>query len=306
MLFRETLHFEPGTRTVAEHFRSHTFFMSADSSTTLTPLTSSSEIPPSPEKKPASRFRWAAHLLIMASLPLIAGFAGKASHGGGPALTDNVRGLLTVTAYELLFFAAIFGLAWLFSRATRDDLLLRWRPGYWVIPLGVVYSVAIRMAVGVAVAIGYAVFAVIARPSLASVQDFAQSHRPKVEALLDVNALAHNPVYFWLLVAVVSPVVGGLREEIWRSSFLAGLRSLGPGVFASEKGGILGAGVAALFFGLGHYPQGWLAMGMITIVGFLLGIVMTAHRSIWPSVIAHGVFDAKSMVLLLAALPYLK
>ena len=280
--------------------------MSADSSTTLTPLTLSTEISPLPAKKPVSRFRWAVHLLIMASLPLIAGFAGKASRGGGPALTDNVRGLLFVTAYELLFFAAIFGVAWLFSRATRDDLLMRWRPGYWVIPLGVLYSVAIRLAVGAILVFCTLVYVVFTHASMASVQAFSQANQPKVGALLDVNALAHNPVYFWLLVAVVSPVVGGLREEIWRSSFLAGLRSLSPGVFASEKGGILAAGVAALFFGLGHYPQGWLAVGMITIVGFLLGVVMTMHRSIWPSVVAHGVFDATSMGLLLVALPYLK
>lgn len=242
----------------------------------------------------------------MASLPIIAGFAGNASRGGGPALTDNVWGLLTVTAYELLFFAAIFGLAWLFSRATRDDLLMRWRPGYWVIPLGVVYSVVIRMAVGAVLVFCTLVYVAVTHASMASVQAFSQANQPKVGALLDVNALAHNPVYFWLLVAVVSPVVGGLREEIWRSSFLAGLRSLFPEAFASDRGGIFGAGVAALFFGLGHYPQGWLAMGMITIVGFLLGVVMTVHRSIWPSVVAHGVFDATSMGLLLVALPYLK
>ena len=42
------------------------------------------------------------HLVIMASFPLIAGFAGKSSHGGGPALTDNVPGLLLTTDDEQL------------------------------------------------------------------------------------------------------------------------------------------------------------------------------------------------------------
>jgi len=242
----------------------------------------------------------------MASLPIIAGFAGKSSHGGGPALTDNVRGLLFVTGYEVLFFAVIFGLAWLFSRATRDDLLLRWRPGYWVLPLGALYSVAIRLAVGVIALIVASIFMVITRPSMASVQNFAQANRPKVEALVDFNALSHNPIYFWLTLALVSPVVGGLREELWRSSFLAGLRSIWPRTFASERGGYFGAGVAALFFGLGHYPQGWLAVGMITIVGFLLGVIMTVHRSIWPAAVAHGLFDATSVAMLPFALHQLK
>ncbi|EDY20671.1 Abortive infection protein [Chthoniobacter flavus Ellin428] len=280
--------------------------MSADPSITLPPLSPSPEIPPLPEKSPVSRSRWAVHLVIMASLPIIAGFAGKASRGEGPALTDNVRGLLFVTGYEVLFFAVIFGLAWLFSRATRDDLLLRWRPGYWVVPLGALYSVAIRLAVGVIALIAASIFMVITRPSMSAVQNFAQANRPKVEALVDFNALSHNPVYFWLTLALVSPVVGGLREELWRSSFLAGLRSIWPRTFASERGGYFGAAVAALFFGLGHYPQGWLAMGMITIVGFLLGVIMTVHRSIWPAAVAHGLFDATSVAMLPFALHQMK
>ena len=34
---------------------------------------------------------------------------------------------------------------------------------------------------------------------------------------------------------------------------------------------------------------------MITIVGFLLGVIMSLHRSVWPSVVAHGLFDAASL-----------
>lgn len=117
---------------------------------------------------------------------------------------------------------------------------------------------------------------------------------------MDVQALSDNPVYFWLTVIFVSMVIGGLREELWRASFLAGLRALWPRVFGSTNGGIAGAALASLFFGAGHLPQGLLAVGMVTIVGFLLGVIMTLHRSIWPSVIAHGLFDAVS----LAALPW--
>jgi hypothetical protein len=123
---------------------------------------------------------------------------------------------------------------------------------------------------------------------------------------MDVQALSHNPVYFLLMVVLVSWVIGGLREELWRSSFLAGLRSLWPRVFASNGGGIAGAAVAALFFGVGHIPQGLLAAATITVVGFLLGVIMTMHRSIWPSVVAHGLFDSASMVLIVWVLPHIE
>jgi membrane protease YdiL (CAAX protease family) len=129
-------------------------------------------------------------------------------------------------------------------------------------------------------------------------QSFFQANRPKVEVLVDMHAMVEDPVYRWLNVVVVSFLVGGLREELWRSSFLAGLRALWPRTFESTRGGILAAGVAALFFGFGHLPQGWLTVGIITIVGFLLGVIMVLHRSIWPSVVAHGCFDAASMAML--------
>ena len=68
--------------------------------------------------------------------------------------------------------------------------------------------------------------------------------------------------------------------------------------FGSTGGGIAGAAVAALFFGAGHIPQGFLAAAMIAVVGFLLGVIMTLHRSVWPSVVAHGLFDAASIAML--------
>jgi membrane protease YdiL (CAAX protease family) len=261
------------------------------------PLPPAVAVPP-PCGESVSKIRWGIHWAIMAALPLVAGFAGAASHGGGPALGHSVRGLLTVCGTEMLFFAGAFALAWLASRATKDDLLLRWRPGFWVVPLGVLYSVAIRLAAGIVVGIGLVFFFVSTHASPAEIQNFTTANRPKVETLVDVQALAHDPLYFWLTVGLVSFVVAGLREELWRSSFLAGLRSLWPRTFASHRGGIAGAGVAALFFGAGHIPQGLLAVAAVTVVGFLLGVIMTLHRSVWPSIVAHGLFDAASMALL--------
>jgi hypothetical protein len=268
--------------------------MSEQSSPVLTPSPVPAGDAPSTDR-PKSKLRWAMHLTIMAALPVIAGLGGAATSRQGPALTGSARGLLIVSVYEVLFFAVFLGLAWLFSRASKDDLLLRWRPGFWVLPLGVVYSVAIRL---IAIIVVVTSLAIVFASHAGDAQKYAEEHRPKVEALVDMQALTHDPVYFWLSVIVVSLVVGGLREELWRSSFLAGLRALWPRVFDSPGGGIGGAAVAAMFFGAGHFPQGVLAVGLVTVVGFLLGVIMSLHRSIWPSVVAHGLFDATTMIML--------
>jgi len=34
------------------------------------------------------------------------------------------------------------------------------------------------------------------------------------------------------------------------------------------------------------------------ILGLFLGVLIVLHRSIWPAVIAHGLFDATSMAVL--------
>lgn len=231
----------------------------------------------------------------MAALPVIAGLSGAAASGQGPALTGSARGLLVASGSAVLFFGVFFAVAWLFSRVSRDELLLRWRPGFWVLPLGVAYSVAIRF---IAFVVGSVAMAIIFASRGGDAEKFSEAHRPRVEALVDMQALMHNPTYFWLTVGLVSFVVGGLREELWRSSFLAGLRALWPRIFSSPGGGIAGSAVAAVFFGIGHIPQGSLAVGLVTVVGFLLGVIMTLHRSIWPSVVAHGFFDATTMVML--------
>ena len=247
---------------------------------------------------PVSKFRWGIHLALMAAVPLVAGFAGFLYHSGGPALTHSVGGLLKVCALEAAFVGIPLGLAWLASRPTRDDLLLRWRPGPWVLPLGALYSVAIRMCVGIVMAVAFVVVIASTGASVARVQQFLMANRPQVEKLVDMDALSTNSTYFWLCVVLVSFVLGGLREELWRSSFVAGLRSIWPEAFSSTRGGIAAAAVAALFFGAAHYPQGALAAAMISVIGFLLGLIMVLHRSVWPSVVAHGFFDAASMAML--------
>ena len=205
--------------------------------------------------------------------------------------------------FELLIFGAVFGLAWLASRASRDELLLRWRPLF--IPLGLGYSVAIRLIVAFVLVTLATVLVLSGLITPQALQEFATANRPDVETLVDVSALRHNPLYFWLSVTVVSFVVAGGREELWRSAFLAGLISLWPSQFGSRLGQVLAVTIAAIIFGLGHLSQGVLGVGLTGCLGFVLGLIMVLHRSVWPAVIAHGAFDATSLSLLPWALDLL-
>lgn len=215
-----------------------------------------------------------------------------------PALSENVSGLLIASATELALFGAVFAVALLASRATRDDLLLRWRPGWWVVPLGVGYSVAVRLALGVVLLVVSGVLVMTGVVSQESLQEFTLKNRPNVETIVDVKALKENPVYFALTLTLISFVVAGLREELWRTGFLAGLREVFPRVFASRRGELLAVVLIGIIFGAAHVGMGVLAAIMAGILGILLGVIMMFHRSIWPAVLAHGFFDATSMALL--------
>ena len=116
--------------------------------------------------------------------------------------------------------------------------------------------------------------------------------------MVDIAALRDNPAYFWLALTVVSFVLAGLREELWRSSFLAAMRALWPRRFGSTVGRVCAVFIAAILFGLAHLSMGILAMLFAGLLGLFLGLIMVFHCSIWPAVLAHGFFDATSMALI--------
>jgi len=263
----------------------------------LPPTPAQSETPSVP--RPVSRVRWAIHLLLIGAYPVFIGLAARAGDATrSPALSGDAKGLLSACAFELLVFGIVFGLAWFASRASPDDLRLRWRTGVWTVPLGVTYSVGIRVALGVfLVGIGTIVVGTGITTSC-GLQEFFLANRPDVEAVVDVSAMRENPLYFWLTITLVSFVVAGLREELWRAGFLVALRVLWPNRFGSRAGQIGAVAIAAVIFGFGHLPQGVLAVVLTGFLGFVLGVIIVLHRSIWPAVIAHGMFDATSLALL--------
>jgi membrane protease YdiL (CAAX protease family) len=268
--------------------------------------------PPLPDAQPThaapiNRRRWWIHLLLIIAYLVLTGLVGwerKAEHI--PALSHTHGGLLVACAINLAIFALVFGLALISSQASRDDLLLRWRGGFWPVPLGVGYSVALRLALGFIMAVLGVALVVTHIMTLESLRNFVTANRPEVEALVDISAMRQNPLYFWLTLTLVSFVLGGLREELWRSAFLAGLRALWPRHFSSRMGQIVAVALVAIVFGFGHLRMGFLAALMAGLLGFGLGVIMILHRSIWPAVIAHGMFDATSLALLPWALEKLQ
>jgi membrane protease YdiL (CAAX protease family) len=248
-----------------------------------------------------NRRRWWIHLVLISVYILLVGVVGR-EHSQTrtriPALSHTVHGLLIVCAIELLFFALVLGLALVASRASRDDLLLRWRRGFWPVPLGIGYSVAIRFAIGILMMAAGVALIVTHVMTAQSFREFVMANRPDVESIVDISAMRQNPLYYWLTLTVVSFVVAGLREELWRSAFLAGLRALWPQHFGTRTGQIAAVVIAAIVFGFGHLGMGLIAVLFAGVIGLGLGLIMVFHRSIWPAVIAHGVFDATSLALL--------
>ena len=76
------------------------------------------------------------------------------------------------------------------------------------------------------------------------------------------------------------------------------MRVLWPGAFASRTGESRAIVLIAVAFGAAHLPMGALAAVAAGLIGISLGIVLIVHRSIWPAVIAHGLFDATTFALL--------
>jgi membrane protease YdiL (CAAX protease family) len=251
------------------------------------------------EPKPVSRGRWWIHLILVTSYILVVAVAGlarnKSTH---PALSQTAGGLLLICTVELLTFGFVLGMAWLASRASLDDLLLRWRANVLPVLLGAAYSVGLRIAVGMVAALVSVILLATHLMTAESLRDFYANNRPGIENMVDVAALRDNPAYFWLTLTVVSFVVAGLREELWRSSFLAGMKALWPRQFGSTGGQVCAVFIAAIIFGLAHLSMGIVAALFASLLGLGLGLIMVFHRSIWPAVLAHGFFDATSMALI--------
>lgn len=231
-------------------------------------------------------------MLSYIAIPAVLGLMG--GHDGTAILPSEWRPLLQGLGVELALFGVMFGAAVAVARPTRDDLRLRWRGGWRPWALGLGYSVALRIVVSLALVSALAVAAVARGWSAEEMIGF----RPKLENVVDIGALGRDPLYLAFMATVVSFVVAGLREELWRVMVLAGLERALPRRFGTPAGRWVALLLISVAFGIAHSPQGWVGVAATFLVGLGLGAIILLHRSIWEAVLAHGFFNATSFVLL--------
>jgi len=245
------------------------------------------------------RLRWLAHLLVLAAyiggLGALSALKGEEGAAEGPLLPETSAGLLQMGLMELSIFGAVFLLALLCSRATPEDLRLGGFKLGKSIGQGFLVSIALRVAIAVALLMVIVPLQAIRGGSESSVE----SLRPKIEALIDPAALKSDPFYLILLMTFISFVVAGLREELWRAGMLAGFRGAMPGLFSSGRGQMGAVVLTALIFGMGHLAQGIGGVIGTTLIGVGLGWLIVRQGSIWTAVMAHGFFNATTFLLLL-------
>lgn len=264
------------------------------------PVLTAVEPPPVLPRTGLPAWRWAAMLALLAAYPLVLGllaevlgrFGVKETSGSTTLLPDTTGELLATCGENFGVFAVLFGIAFAFGRPSVDDLWARWHRPWTTLGLGAAWSIGLRALVAAlvtCVAVALIVWQKIHGGEAASLDAF----RPKIENLISPAAL-HDPVYLFTTLTLVSFVVAGLREELWRAGMMAAFGKLLPARWRNRWGKAASIVFAAVIFGLGHLPQGAAGVVLTGVLGLGLGWVMTFHRSLWVAVLAHGFFDATS------------
>lgn len=288
--------------------------------TTPPPVPSPAPLIPVPPP-PVAKWRWLIHLLIIGPYPIWIGLLGhfgiRTVESTGPALGGNATELMKGSLLTLATFVIPLALAWVASRATVDDLRLRWKGGFKpfenfmprslaALGTGIGYSLLLRIGAVIPIVLMIGFLVLSGKIKTDGVEKYATENRPNVEAVVNVDSLKNDTAYLVLSLTLVSFVVAGLREELWRSATLAGMEKLFPGAFGTKLGQYVAVLIIAVAFGLGHLPQGGMGVLLTGFLGVGLGVIIVFHRSVWPAVIAHGLFDATSLALIPYALELMK
>jgi membrane protease YdiL (CAAX protease family) len=96
-----------------------------------------------------------------------------------------------------------------------------------------------------------------------------------------------------LIFAVVVMLAGGVREEVQRG-FIAHRSGQYLG------GAVWGVAVYSVFFGLGHYEQGYDVMIATSLLGLVWGLLYVARRSIIAPMLSHAGFNLAQLLKYLA------
>ncbi len=250
------------------------------------------EVPASPA--PPARWRSGVAFVLLGfyvMLPAVLGLSRESSDQA--ILPGTIRGVVVLCGIELTLFGVAFGVAAWLARFRAPELYLTTRVRWWTWPRALGWSIALRVGVGVLLVGALGIAQLIRGEPIANLEGL----RPKVEAMVDIAAL-QDPVYLALMLTLVSFVLAGLREELWRAGMVALLGRLAPGWFGGRWGPWLALIPVALLFGLGHTPQGWVGVAATTGLGLGLGAIMIWHRSLWDAVLAHGFFNATTFAIL--------
>ena len=122
----------------------------------------------------------------------------------------SIGGLISVSLFEIVFFSFFFLIAWLASRATARDLLLKWRGGPLPFFRGFLYSVLLRVTVGLVVSFALVFWLKATGGGAAGVSKIA----PQTDRLVDATALVNDPIYFALTLTLMSFVVAGFDRGV--------------------------------------------------------------------------------------------
>jgi membrane protease YdiL (CAAX protease family) len=214
-----------------------------------------------------------------------------------PVLPRNVKGILIVGGFELCLFFTIFFIAIWISKATREDLLLKWHGKIGPIIKGFGYSILLRIFVFIVLTAGTLTLIFVFKLPQETVLKLGKAMKPDIKNLLNPQALK-DPTYLLVMITLMSFVVAGLREELWRIGMLSALKKLFPGFYNKQIGAMFFIALVAAVFGIGHLAQGWGGVLVTSVLGFGLGLIIWKSNSCWEAVLAHGFFDATSFVLL--------
>lgn len=151
------------------------------------------------------------------------------------------------------------------------------------------WPAAVRQAVGTV--------ALVLAPllGLAAILDRIEPYRHPIVDFLTTHRDAASVALVWLAACVVAPIV----EELFFRRILQGWleRRLTPSFGVAQAGGLAIAG-AAVLFAAAHVGQG-LAWVPLVGLGIVLGLLARQTGSIVPGILAHALFNAVSVVLVL-------
>ncbi len=235
--------------------------------------------PPTNPKPPSLPLRVTDLLLILilslAAARLMGGIVVGLTAGTRPAAPGPATILLFLGLQNLFMVGAAYLVAVRWNGIAWRDLGLRPFPRYWF---------------GRA-----AVFAILAFPLISLVNVMVQGvigelpPNPQLEVLAPVGRTGFGMIGMLVMVGLIGPFA---EELLLRGVFYGWLR---------ERWGVPASALASgVCFSLLHGIV-WL-IPAITLLGVILALIYEYSRSLWPAIVAHGTYNAISIMLLFAAL----